>query len=130
MCDLDTGDVRCWSSASALPDSSEDIGDDELPSAAPVINLDGHKTIAISAGWSATCALVEVGDVWCWGNGRIGYPNLLSLGNMDFELGNGTPVIPESPLLGGNIGAGEGALHTLAGDTTTCALLDNLTVRC
>ena len=188
---LDTGDVRCWGDGNAMPDTSDDIGDDELPSAVPVVNLGGNKAVAISAGQSATCAVVESGDVWCWGNGRsarfstgesralatpeqmdlggrkassitlgfdhacivfddatiacwgesgsgvtndgrIGYPNLLSLGNMDPVLGNGTVATPEPPLLGGTIdvGAGRTVLTASAGNTTTCALLDNLTVRC
>ncbi len=39
---------------------------------------------------------------------------------------------PESPLLGGtvDVGAGRTVLTASAGDKTTCALLDNLTVRC
>jgi hypothetical protein len=188
---LDTGDVRCWGDGNAMPDSSEDIGDDELPSTAPVVDLGGNKAVAISAGQSATCAIVEGGDVWCWGNGptarystgenralnspeqmdiggrtassitlgfdhacivfddaaiacwgesgsagandgRIGYPDLLTLGNMDGFLGNGTVATPEPPLLGGiiDVGAGRTVLTASAGDKTTCALLDNLTVRC
>ena len=188
---LDTGDVRCWGDGNAMPGSSDDIGDDELPGTAAVVNLGGNKAVAISAGFSSTCAVVEGGDVWCWGggrnarystgenrslptpeqmdlggrtadsitlgfdhacivfddatiacwgesgsaatnDGRIGYPNLLSLGNMDGILGNGTVATPESPLLGGTIdvGAGRTVLTASAGDTTTCALLDNLTVRC
>ena len=188
---LDTGDVRCWGDGNAMPGTSEDIGDDELPSTAPVVNLGGNKAVAISAGQSATCAVVESGDVWCWGNGptarystgenrslnspeqmdigtrtassitlgfdhacivfndatiacwgesgsagandgRIGYPSLLTLGNMDGFLGNGTVATPEPPLLGGTIdvGAGRTVLTASAGDKTTCALLDNLTVRC
>ncbi len=188
---LDTGDVRCWGDGNAMPDTSDDIGDDELPSTAPVVNLGGNKAVAISAGQSATCAVVESGDVWCWGNGptarystgenralnspeqmdigtrtassitlgfdhacivfddatiacwgesgsagandgRIGYPSLLTLGNMDGFLGNGTVATPEPPLLGGiiDVGAGRTVLTASAGDKTTCALLDNLTVRC
>ena len=65
-------------------------------------------------------------------DGRIGYPNLLSLGNMDGFLGNGSVATPEPPLLGGDIDVGTGrtVLTASAGDTTTCVLLDNLTVRC
>ena len=188
---LDTGDVRCWGDGNAVPGSSEDIGDDELPTVVPVVDLGGNKAVAISAGQSATCAVVQGGDVWCWGNGptarystgenrsldspeqmdigsrtassitlgfdhacivfddatiacwgesgsaaandgRIGYPNLLTLGNMDGFLGNGTVATPEAPLLGGTIdvGAGRTVLTASAGDKTTGALLDNLTVRC
>ncbi len=69
---LDTGDVRCWGDGNAMPGSNDDIGDDELPSAVPVVDLGGNKAVAISAGQSATCAVVEGGDVWCWGSGTSG----------------------------------------------------------
>jgi len=188
---LDNGDMRCWGKADSMPGLVENIGDDELPSAAPVVDFGGKRALAVSAGDGSTCALIEGGEVWCWGvgdtarystgesrfldspeamdlggrvaasitvgfdhgcivfddatmacwgesgaggvnDGRLGYPNLQSLGNNDLELGNGTLATPESPLLGGdvNVGAGRTVLTASAGNTTTCALLDNLTVRC
>jgi alpha-tubulin suppressor-like RCC1 family protein len=58
---LDGGDVRCWGKADSMPGLAENIGDDELPSAAPVVDFGGKKALAISAGSAATCALVDGG---------------------------------------------------------------------
>ena len=177
---LDTGDVRCWGTFRGIPGQAEDIGDDEPASAGPLADLGGEKAVAIGAGQDAVCALVESGDVWCWGaqtvarlstgvaqggvvdptkmdlggraasslavgfqhacvvfangelycwgegsNGRLGY------GNTD-DVGAGTLASPEPPLSGGpvDIGPGRTVLTASAGDVTTCAILDNFTVRC
>ena len=57
---LDGGDVRCWGKADSMPgfppNNAENIGDDELPSAAPLVDFGGKKALAISAGSAATCA--------------------------------------------------------------------------
>jgi alpha-tubulin suppressor-like RCC1 family protein len=176
---LQTGDVRCWGIEDSMPGQPEDIGDDEAPSAFPVADLGGEKAVAISAGSSSTCVLTDAGNVWCWGvgdtprystgenrtlvepekmelgavvpvsitlgfshacivsdvgelycwgegdDGRLGY------GDTD-DIGDGTIADPESPLSGGvvNVGAGRTVLTASAGTTSTCAVLDNLTVRC
>ncbi len=176
---LDTGDVRCWGSANALR-ASEDIGDDEPASDNPVIDLGGQSAVAISAGWDSTCAIVESGEVFCWGGGvasrysdgitfeppepveqadfggraaeqitlgfqhacvifdggelycwGLGSAGRLGYGNTD-GVGDGVPATPESPLSGGPVDVGEGrtVLTASAGDITTCAILDNFTVRC
>ena len=177
---LDTGDVRCWGTFRGIPGQAENIGDDEPASAGPLADLGGERAVAIGAGQDAVCALVESGDVWCWGEqtvarlstgvalggvvnptkmdlgGRaasslaVGYQHAcvvfadgalycwgegsdgqLGYGNTD-DVGDGTMAVPEPPLSGGpvDIGPGRKVLSASAGDVTTCALLDNFTVRC
>ncbi len=169
---LDTGDVRCW--GNTVPGASGEFGDDEPASAAPLADLGGNKAVAISAGWDSTCAITDNDEVWCWGvgsgarystgtntslsdpapvdldghtpaqithgfehvcvlttdaelfcwgqgdDGRLGY------GNTD-DIGNDEPPLSAGPV---DVGAGRTVLTASAGSTTTCALLDNLTVRC
>jgi Regulator of chromosome condensation (RCC1) repeat len=172
---LDTGEVRCWGN----DNTGTKYGDDEPASDAPVKDLGGNKAVAISAGWGSTCAIVESGDVWCWGGGlasrastgtntsltspakmdlgaktassiTVGFEHAcvvftngtmscwgegsdgrLGYGNTD-DIGLGTVATPNPPLSGGavDVGAGRTVLTATGGQANTCALLDNLTVRC
>jgi len=68
---LQTGAVRCWGlgRGGRLGYANEkDIGDDETPASAGDIDL-GGKAVQVSAGWDHTCALLETGDLRCWGLG-------------------------------------------------------------
>ncbi len=88
---LDTGRVRCWGindSGSLGLGHENDIGDNELPSSVPVVNL-GRKAVAVSAGWEHACALLDNGKLRCWGygaRGQLGYANTNDIG--DNELPN------------------------------------------
>ena len=177
---LESGDVRCWGTRLSLPGQVENIGDNEPASAGVLATFGGARAVAISAGQDSTCALVESGELWCWGGGfaatysrgfsqgsvatptqvdlggrtaagitvgfqhacvlvddgdlycwGIGAGGRLGYGNVD-DIGNGTMATLESPLSGGpvEVGVGRTVLTASAGDKTTCALLDNLTVRC
>ena len=130
---LDDGAVRCWGYQSSGPvlgvpsSGGQRIGDDEEPTTIPPVDLGGRAT-AIAAGSGHACALLEDGTVRCWGkanSGQLGY------GNTE-EIGDGGVGTPESPLSGGpvDVGAGRTVLTASAGATTTCVILDNLTVRC
>lgn len=176
---LQTGDVQCWGVKDSMPGQPENIGDDELPTAFPVANIGGDKAVAISAGSRATCVLTDAADVWCWGIGAtasnstgenrsllqpekmdlggvvpvsvtlgfdhgcilsdaaelycwgLGADGRLGYGNTD-DVGDGTIAVPEPPLSGGviDVGTGRTVLAASAGNASTCAILDNLTVRC
>ena len=116
------GSIRCWGDASfgALGYGSLDrIGDDEVPLAVPPVPV-GAPALALSAGGSRTCAILEGGEVRCWGNGRFG---ALGLGDAedlgDDESPDERPVVP----------LGSPALQIEPGHVT-CALLDDRLVRC
>lgn len=73
------GDVRCWGNAGTgvLGYAGTDlVGNDEFPDAAGPVRVGGPVS-RIETGESFTCALLQNGDVRCWGSGGA-------------ELGQGT----------------------------------------
>jgi len=74
--------VRCWGRVGwqskdgrlGLPDlgTFEDLGDDEPPSIASWVRLDGDSVVALAAGTVHTCAVTAAGAVRCWGDNAEG----------------------------------------------------------
>ena len=74
---LESGDVKCWGIGSPALGygNMESIGDDEVPAAVGVVNV-GGVTTQIDTGMAHTCALLETGDILCWGDDgfdQLGY---------------------------------------------------------
>ena len=85
---LESGDLRCWGDAGlgrlGYGNSSNDVGDDELPSSQPPLPLDVGLIRAVEVGNSFSCALVDAGEVICWGantSGQIAQPGVDFFGN-------------------------------------------------
>ncbi len=121
----ETDELWCWGSGTA----SRYVDGTSTSTTEPLkMDLGGRTPAQISLGFEHACVTFDDAALYCWGNGsdgRLGY------GNTD-NVGDGLPATPESPLSGGpvDVGAGRTVLTASAGDKTTCALLDNLTVRC
>jgi alpha-tubulin suppressor-like RCC1 family protein len=126
---LDNGAVRCWGCADGVADeapgrlgygNSEDIGDDETPASAGDVDV-GGTVVALAAGWSQTCALLDNGAVRCWGSGSgaraLGYGNEESIGD------------DETPASAGDIDIG-GKVIAIDANGSVCALLESGAVRC
>jgi len=124
---LDTGQVRCWGNGANGRlgyGNTNSIGDNETPGGFGPVDLGtGRTAVAISAGNSHTCAILDTGQVRCWGNGangRLGYGNTTTIGDNETPGGFG-PV---------DLGAGRTAVAISAGNAHTCAILDTGQVRC
>ncbi len=124
---LDDGTVRCWGDGfvGALGYGNTDvIGDDETPGSVGTVNLGAGRTATqIDASTYHTCATLDDGTVRCWGIGRsgeLGYGNTATIGDNETP-GSVGPV---------DLGAGRTATVVTAGESHTCALLDDSTVRC
>jgi alpha-tubulin suppressor-like RCC1 family protein len=124
---LSDGTVRCWgfSAEGALGyGDPEAIGDNESPSLAGAVKLGAARSaVALAAGDFHTCALLDDGDVRCWGyggDGRLGYASEANIGD-DEDPGSRGPV---------NLGPGRTAKAITAGGAHTCAILDNDELRC
>ncbi|MDQ6803548.1 MAG: hypothetical protein M3065_00980, partial [Actinomycetota bacterium] len=121
---LNDGTVRCWGFGGNGQLGYGNTATIESPGAAGPVPLGlGATATAISAGQVHTCARLGDGNVRCWGdggNGRLGYANTDRIGDDE------TPDAIE-PV---NLGFGRTAVAISAGQSHTCARLDNASVRC
>ena len=83
---LDDHSVRCWGfgdDGRLGYGNTDDVGDNETPGSAGAVNLgSGRTAVAVSAGRWHSCALMDTGDVRCWGAGSLlGYGNTTSIGD-------------------------------------------------
>lgn len=124
-----TGDdtVRCWGDAQYGQlgyGNAQDIGDDaaRLPFTAGDVALPVWDPVAqLVAGFNHTCARLQSGWVYCWGQntyGQLGYATT-------DHLGDGEPVTSF-----GYVSLGGPARKIAAGGAHTCAILDNGALRC
>ena len=124
---LNTGAVRCWGKAQsgqlgyALGYlSPDDVGDDESPASKGDVDV-GGTVVQISAGTTHTCALLDTGNVRCWGLGQYGRLGYVSNNNIGDD---------ETPASAGDVDIAGSAIAIKAGGDHTCALLDTGNVRC
>ncbi len=124
---LDNGAVRCWGfggNGRLGYGNTDSIGDDETPDAVGPVDLGpGRTAVAVAAGANHSCAILDNGSVRCWGfarNGRLGYANTNDIGD-DETPGSVPPV---------DLGAGRTARAITAGGESTCARLDDGSLRC
>ncbi len=119
----DDGTVHCWGFGANGRLGYGNTANVLSPSAAPAVDLGGRRAVAITAGASHTCAILDDGSVRCWGNGvsgRLGYGNQATIGDN------------ESPAAAGavDIGAGRRAVAISAGDFHTCVIRDDGALVC
>ncbi|MES1204332.1 MAG: hypothetical protein ABUS79_00205 [Pseudomonadota bacterium] len=120
---LADGHVRCWGNGLAGQlgyGNTTSVGDNEAPAVAGDVNV-GGLAVKIVTGGSHTCALLDTGNVRCWGaagSGRLGYGNVNNIGDN------------EPPASAGDIDVGGRVVDLSAGAVDTCALLDTGRVRC
>jgi alpha-tubulin suppressor-like RCC1 family protein len=122
---LTSGNIRCWGrggSGRLGYGNQNDIGDNELPSLAGNVNIGGPVIqITSAASGEHTCALLDNGEIRCWGNGadgRLGYGNINNVGD------------DETPASVGNVNVGGTVVQVVAGSSHTCVLLSDGNVRC
>ncbi|MFL2975241.1 MAG: putative Ig domain-containing protein [Candidatus Thalassarchaeaceae archaeon] len=151
---LDDGSVKCWGyngygqlgigNTTSIGDGANEMGDDLA-----VVDLGtGRSAIAIEAGEHYTCAILDSGVLKCWGYnyyGQLGQGHNENIGTgPDFDsngvschptqnsdlntrecnarMGDGLPAI--------DLGDGRTATAVSAGLSSTCAILDNGSIRC
>jgi alpha-tubulin suppressor-like RCC1 family protein len=131
---LDDGNVLCWGDGSHGKlgyGNTTDIGDTESPAAAGTVDLGAGRTAtAISAGSDHTCAILDDGNVLCWGfysGGRLGHPYPIGADAYPEDIGDDETPASAGPV---DIGAGRTATAIAADGSTTCAILDDASLRC
>ena len=118
---LENGTVRCWGNSSngALGyGNNTAIGNDEVPSSLPVVDLGGATVVDISAGRDSTCVLFEDGETKCWGASGSG------------ELGQGNMTTVSDPTTISNIQLAGNVASIATGYNSTCAILTDDNIQC
>jgi cysteine-rich repeat protein len=126
---LNGGQVKCWglneNGQLGLGDS-ENRGDDpgEMGDELPAVDLGvGYAAKALALGSQHTCALLSNDTVKCWGwQHSTGIGATDSRGDQAGEMGESLPIV--------KLGARRSVRALSAGNSTTCALLDDYTVKC
>jgi alpha-tubulin suppressor-like RCC1 family protein len=120
---LDDGTIRCWGDnlyGQLGLGHADDVGDDEPADSEPTVRL-RQRAVAVAAGSSHTCALLEDGSVRCWG---INTGGQLGIGRTD-SVGDDEPVLRGTPVqLPGRVVA------IASGGNHTCAIRDVGTLHC
>jgi alpha-tubulin suppressor-like RCC1 family protein len=122
----DRGSLHCWGAngyGQLGIGSQTNVGDDE-PVTSNGIDLGlGRTAVAVTAGHTHTCALLDDGTLRCWGlgsSGELGSGNTSRIG--DDELPTASDPV--------QLGAGRSVVGVSATGNTTCAVLDDGTARC
>jgi cysteine-rich repeat protein len=107
---LQSGAVKCWGANNS---GQLGIGNTDIQ-AGPVgpVDFKGKAAIALAAGRSHTCALLEDDSLWCWGAGTYGALGIGVIKNMAYP----TPQRVD-------LGTGYVAKAIAAGENHTCAIL-------
>ena len=114
---LDDGSVSCWGHNALGQLGDGTTTDRNSPTQTSSLGTD-RTAVAIAAGYSQTCAILDDRSVSCWGINDRG------------QLGNGTTTDRNSPTQTSSLGTDRTAVAIAAGYYHTCAILDDGSVSC
>ncbi|MCE1174657.1 MAG: putative Ig domain-containing protein, partial [Propionibacteriales bacterium] len=106
------GGVKCWGA-----NNGGQLGDGTVTNRAVATDVIGlsDPMIAVASGNAFTCAVSQVGEVWCWGTNASG------------QLGDGTTTSRRTPA---KIPGLTGVIDITAGASHACVLTDDSAVKC
>jgi len=124
---LTNGSVKCWgynNYGQLGLGNTDNVGDNETPASVGAVDLGpGRTATAIAVGYEHSCAILDNGQLRCWGrndSGQLGLGNITTLGD-DEAVSSVAPV---------DLGAGRKAVNVSLGYDTTCVVLDDGATRC
>jgi len=128
---LDDNRTKCWGRNDAgllgIGDQ-KDRGDDpnEMGGLLPHVDFgEDHFATSLALGLFHSCAVLDNRKVKCWGLsyvGRLGIEETVARGDEANEMGDHLPFV--------DLGSGRTVQALAAGNSHTCALLDDNTVKC
>ncbi|HEX4406546.1 MAG TPA: hypothetical protein VH560_17025 [Polyangia bacterium] len=84
-----------------------------------------YRALAVATGEVHTCAVLDDHNVKCWGDnsyGQLGYGDAVRRGGSPSDMGDNLPTV--------DLGTGRTATAIAAGRYSTCAILDDGSLRC
>jgi alpha-tubulin suppressor-like RCC1 family protein len=128
---LDDSTLKCWGDnefGSLGLGDVENRGDrpGQMGDALPAVELGtGRRAVSIATGVQASCALLENGQVKCWGTngfGALGVGDVQQLGDEPGEMADMLPAV--------DLGTNRTAVSIASGLDNVCAILDNDDLKC
>lgn len=127
---LNDATVKCWGDnfvGQLGQGSATDVGTTAGQMAAlTAIDLgSGLTATAIDAGGETSCALLSNNTLKCWGqngDGQLGLGDTANRGDAAGEMADALPAV--------NVGASKTAVAVSVGTSNTCALLNDVSVKC
>jgi len=116
---LDNGTVKCWGNNTSGELGYGDTTQRTAPPATPVDLGAGRTATAVAVAAYRSCALLDNGSLKCWG---LNYYGQLGLGDTTSRT-----VPPTLPVA---FGAGRTVRAVSLGESHTCAILDDHSVKC
>lgn len=125
---LEGNTLRCWGNgffgSLGLGTGDQNIGDDDVPSDAPEIDL-GGPVLDVAMGTDHSCALLMDGTVRCWGYRACGTPGYGAPGAGQYIGDDESPSVPEALVdVGGTV------VQITAAQDHTCAVLEDGALVC
>jgi alpha-tubulin suppressor-like RCC1 family protein len=128
---LDDGSLKCWGANDAgqlgLGDAqSRGDAPGEMGAALEAVDLGpAVKLVSLALGARHACAALSSGAVKCWGaneSGQLGLGDVAARGALPGDLGNALPAV--------DLGVGKKAKSVVAFGSSSCARLDDASVKC
>ena len=122
---LDDDSVKCWGRGHAGQLGHGKTTSVDSPPNSPINLGSGITAKAITAGNSHTCAVIDNSSIKCWGkndSGQLGQGDTSNRGDGSNEMADNLPAV--------NLGSGKTARAISTGDSHTCTVLDNASLKC
>ena len=122
---LDNASIKCWGSGEYGQLGSNEKKPEKKPKSDPINLGSGINAKAIVTGNSHNCVMLDNSSIKCWGynaSGQLGLGDTNNRGDGSNEMGDSLTAV--------DLGAGKTARAISAGDSHTCAVLDNASLKC
>jgi alpha-tubulin suppressor-like RCC1 family protein len=122
---LDNASVNCWGNGLNGQLGRGENKTEKRPKSDPIDLGSGRNAKAIVTGNSHTCVMLDNSSTKCWGynaSGQLGLGDTINLGDGSNEMGDS--------LLSIDLGTGKTTRAISAGDSHTCSILDNSSIKC
>ena len=122
---LDNESVNCWGNGLYGQLGRGENKTEKRPKSDPIDLGSGRNAKAIVTGNSHTCVMLDNSSIKCWGlndSGQLGLGDTNKRGDEPNEMADYLPAV--------DLGSGKTARAITAGDSHTCAVLDNASLKC
>lgn len=124
---LQNNNVKCWGESGygqlGLGTTSDQV---KAPKDVSPVDLGtGHTATKVSTGYYHTCALLDDGNIKCWGRnnyGQLGYGSTTTLGDGGSEMGDNLGYV--------DLGTSKTAIDIELQGYSSCAILNDNSVKC